>query len=70
MWDNHEEPEEVTLEGVTIEAETEMAYLIETGDGDGVWLPKSQILYQDIYEKGECGSITIPEWLAKEKVLI
>jgi hypothetical protein len=41
-------------------------------DESAVWLPKSQIAYDDTreYKKGEPISLEIPDWLAEEKELI
>ncbi len=44
--------------------ETEKAYLIDSGDGDPVWVPKSHVEYD------EMGEFLMPEWLAKDKGLI
>lgn len=37
---------------------------------DFVWLPKSQIEYEDGMSTGDACVITMPEWLAKEKGFI
>jgi hypothetical protein len=49
-------------------AETEKAVLVsETGDKDDAeWLPKSQIEIEPSTKKGQF-TVTMPEWLAKEK---
>lgn len=66
----NEEPDEgVAIEGCTVVAETELAYLLEI-EGVEVWIPKSQIFYQDVYERGETGTFTIPEWLAEAKEIL
>jgi len=55
---------------VILLSETERAYLVETGDIDAkgnpirIWLPKSQV------ELNTDDTMTMPEWLAKEKGLI
>jgi hypothetical protein len=50
-------------------AETEKAILIsDTGDKkDAVWVPKSQV---EIEDDGQTITVTMPEWLAKDKGLI
>lgn len=50
--------------------ETEKAVLATLDVPDnGVWLPKSQIEIQDTVIEGIV-SITLPEWLAKDKGLV
>jgi hypothetical protein len=48
---------------VILKHETPKAYLVDAGERDPVWLPKSEVEY---YE----GVITLPYWLAHEKGLI
>lgn len=55
---------EITVE---ILRESERAILVSDGDAQE-WLPKSQIEYEG--EVGQTITITIPEWIAKEKNLI
>jgi hypothetical protein len=55
--------------------ETEKAYQIEFGSNAPVWVPKSQILDDDIPATdyagtGEIFSIFLPQWLAEEKGLV
>ena len=52
--------------------QTAAAILVnEDGGSDGVWLPKSQIEWEDNYpSKGELITILAPEWLLKDKGLI
>jgi len=52
----------VDVEAVLVH-ETEKAYLVDSGSGDKIWLPKSLVEYDD-------GTFTMPEWLAMEKGLI
>lgn len=48
--------------------ETDDAILVTDWDSKEIWLPKSQIDYDDMnYKKGDEIEITIPEWLAKDK---
>jgi len=53
---------------VSIERETEAAYLVDDGDRT-VWVPKSQVTL-DPHQKSGFHSMFIPEWLAIEKELI
>lgn len=59
-------PELYTLNGeeYTIKKDADKAILIETTDGQSIWLPKSQL---ESYDKDE---IVMAAWLAKEKGLI
>lgn len=55
--------------------ETEKAYQIEFGRGEPAWIPKSQILDDDLpatdyCATGEIFSIFLPEWLAVDKGLV
>lgn len=52
---------------VTLRHETERAYLVDIGEPNPVWLPKSECKY---YDDGKGGIITLPYWLAREKGLI
>lgn len=47
--------------------ETRRAYLLDFGEKEPVWLPKSQCEY---HKEGRNEIVTLPEWLAKEKDLI
>ena len=47
--------------------ETKYAFLLDFGELEAVWLPKSQVEY---HEEGKNQIVTVPEWLAKEKNLI
>jgi hypothetical protein len=47
--------------------ETPKAYLLDVGEKDPIWLPKSQVEY---FDDGKGGIVTLPYWLAKEKELI
>jgi len=54
-----------------LHAETDKAIRVsENGDEDkGVWLPKSQIEYDDNTRSGYC-EVTLPRWLARQHGLI
>lgn len=69
----YEEKQETVEIDVTIENETDMAFLVSDGDMS-VWIPKSQLIDFDweapIMMPITTMTITIPEWLAKEKGLI
>ena len=53
---------------VALKRETTAAILVNDGDRD-VWLPKSQIEYEETKTKG-IWTVTLPEWLAQAKDLI
>lgn len=57
---------------VVVRRETPGAWGIEdaTKPGSIIWLPKSQCEIDDIKQPSKCGTLTCPEWLAKEKGLI
>ncbi len=48
--------------------ETEAAFLVRI-DEEEMWLPKSQIADPDDYQVGDIGTVSISEWIAKEKGL-
>lgn len=53
---------------VMLKAETAKAYLVYDSDpSDAVWVPKSQC---EIEESNKTWTLTLPEWLAKDKGLI
>ncbi len=53
---------------VILKHETPKAYLVDTGERNPVWLPKSEV---EFYDDGKGGGIvTLPYWLAHEKGLI
>lgn len=60
-------------EGIFVH-ETKMALLFlpdEFDEGQEIWLPKSRIKYEDgDYAKGDRLTVTIPNWIAKDKELI
>ena len=47
--------------------ETPKAYLVDMGEKEPIWLPKSQCEY---YKDRNGEIITMPTWLAREKGLI
>jgi hypothetical protein len=47
--------------------QTERAYLLDFGEEESMWLPKSQVEY---HKEGNNEIVTMPEWLAKERGLI
>lgn len=55
----------VDIDDLTLEGETEKAFRTKDSDGETVWLPKSQVEYDQ-----DSGTFTMPEWLALEKGLI
>lgn len=48
---------------VILKGETDKAWRVDAGMGEPKWIPKSQCEFED-------GTLTLPEWLAKEKGLI
>jgi hypothetical protein len=52
--------------------QTENALRVSDGTNDSIWLPKSQIEYDEDIEltKGKMISVTMPDWLAEEKELV
>lgn len=48
-----------------VKHQTEKAYLFDGGGDEAVWLPKSQCEWDE-----EEKTMTMPEWLAKDKGLI
>ena len=62
MSDRTRDSRLVDLAGL-VNVETAKAYLFHDGIHDAVWLPKSQVEFDD-------GVMTLPEWLAIEKGLI
>lgn len=53
--------EKVTVD-CRVERETPKAYLMDVGLAENVWLPKSQVKYDEAN-----GKVEVPEWLAIEK---
>lgn len=47
--------------------ETPKAWLLDCGEKQPVWIPKSQ---GELYEDAKGAIVTMPYWLAKEKGLI
>ncbi|OGC95798.1 MAG: hypothetical protein A2W25_15085 [candidate division Zixibacteria bacterium RBG_16_53_22] len=63
---NKGSPEQYTLDGenYTLKRILDKSILIETVDGEDIFLPKSQL------EKYNTNEIIMPAWLAKEKGFI
>jgi len=57
----------ITITG-EVRHETDYAILVDFGDPEAVWLPKSQL--EDWPDVGDCDDVIMPEWLAKEKGVI
>jgi hypothetical protein len=53
---------------VELKKETDNALLVFDGDNE-VWLPKSQVLYEEPSEKSEM-IMLVPEWLSIKKGLL
>jgi hypothetical protein len=64
MVHNREGKELVDIEG-ELRHETEKAYLLDHGADEPVWLPKSMCEWDM-----DSGTMTMPQWLAKDKGLI
>ena len=61
----------VHLDVDEIVAETEKAFRVRLEDGEEVWLPFSQIADAENYSEGDTDcTISVSEWLAKEKGLL
>lgn len=52
---------------VTLVHETDKAWLLDLGDDEEVWIPKSQA---ELERNGRGWTLTCPEWLAMDKGLI
>lgn len=68
-WDKEMEE----YDGVFINQTINAVLFLPAGcdEGDEVWLPKSQIDFmEDDYERGDDITISVPNWLAREKELI
>lgn len=56
---------------VRIMFETPKAYLVTEDDDREIWIPKSQVVSMEISDEDpKYATMTISEWLAKEKELI
>ncbi len=57
---------------VTLEAETDKAWMVDAGIDESTWIPKSQIMdySENEYKSGDTLEIEVPEWLALKKGLI
>lgn len=64
--------EYVMIEDMVFSYDTKDAYLFEDEDGEGYWIPKSQVEFiePECPRKGDVVRFEIPEWLAAEKGLI
>lgn len=61
----------VSFTGCTALKGTQNALLIQTSDGEQVWIPRSQIgENSDVTEEGDNGELEITEWIATEKGLV
>lgn len=52
---------------VILKHETAKAYLVDVGESEPVWLPKSEVEYHD---DGKGGIVRLPYWLAYKRGLI
>ena len=46
--------------------QSELAYKVETDDGETIWLPKSQVELGSPAEVGKMCDFLIPDWLAEK----
>lgn len=58
----------VTLPNVVIKRITDKAMLVDV-DNEEVWIPLSQVADSDNYEEGDEGSLSVTDWIAREKGL-
>ena len=69
----YDNDESIELEGVFLH-ETDGAILADfdgDGDGEGNWLPKSMVEYEDTgYERGDPITVNVPLWLAEKEGLV
>lgn len=60
----------VHLDFETIVRATDQALLVRLEDGDEVWLPLTQVADPEDYQVGDGpGTISVTEWIAKQKGL-
>jgi len=58
------------IEDMEFQTETEHAICVHaSGDDSDIWLPKSQIEWEEDAERGDLIAVSLPEWLAEEKGL-
>lgn len=55
---------------VRVVKETSEAFLLQFDTDEKQWVPKSQILDDDSLTEGDTGTMTLTEWVAKEKNLV
>lgn len=62
----------IDLEMVLLSATEKAIFVSDTGESNrGVWLPKSQVEYGfEDPKRPDLVSVTVPEWLARDKGLI
>ena len=69
-WHKHGDDgdDDFVVDGAVLKQETDGAVLVEVG-GEDLWLPKSQVRSrEDLTEPGDVGSVTIPLWLARDRI--
>lgn len=54
---------------VIIKHETDNAWLLDHGETEPVWIPKSQAGL-DLNSDGKSHTLTVPQWLAEEKGMV
>lgn len=64
-YDDEDEEEYLDFTG-TLKYESEKAYLIDI-DGDEIWVPKSQIEFENNPRLNKSFDFEIPRWIAEDK---
>ena len=60
--------DEVEVEFVEVEAETEKALLVSGNSIGKAWIPRSQLGEECVLtEKGDCGDLYVKRWLAEDR---
>ena len=56
---------------LTWQTETDRAICVRENEyGEDIWLPKTEVEYEDGVERGEEVEVEIPDWLAEEVGLL
>jgi len=62
--------ETVELDVDEVVAETDLAFLVRAEDGEEYWIPKKLIQSGDVSERGDSGTLEIPEWFAEREGIV
>ena len=60
----------VTITGLTVKHETDAALLVETADGEEVWLPLSQVEAVHNRDAPGAAAVEVARWIAERKGLL